>query len=237
VTLVLAALVPSLVAVGLAWRVWVLGRRLELVAEADHELRGPLGALGLGLESARRQGAGAWTGPLELEMDRARLALADLGAARRGRRTPPRPSPVDVEPLLAAAGAAAEPGARAAGGGVRLELAPELPPVRADRVRLAQALGNVLANAVEHGGGRVELRGRPAAGWVRLEVVDAGGGFRSSSSGSRASLSGRVRARRSDRGRGLRIAARALEEAGGRLSVEDGTTGARVRLDLPRLDA
>ena len=214
-----------LVAALLAWRAWSLSRRLELVAEAEHELRGPLTALALGLESARRRGAGGLVGPFEHEVGRARLALADLGAARHGRRTPARPAPVALGPLLADAAAAAEPGARAAGRALRLSVAAELPTVRADRDRLAQALDNVVANALEHGGRRVELRGRRTTGGVALEVADDGGGFR------------RFRAPwGSDRGRGLRIAARAVEEAGGRLSVESGESGARVRLDLPRLD-
>ena len=222
------ALAAGWVAAGLlARRLWLARRRLELVAEAEHELRGPLGALSLGLESARRGGGETWVAPLELEVERARRALGDLTAARVGRRTRPRPVYTALEPLLLAAGAAADPGARAAGGGVRVRLAGELPAVRADRVRLAQALGNTLANAVEHGGGRVELRGRRTAGGVRLEVVDGGAGF--------GPPRGR-RGRNGDRGRGLRIAARAVEEAGGHLTVESTAAGSRVSMDLPGVE-
>ena len=222
------ALAAGWIAAGLlARRLWLARCRLELVAEADHELRGPLGAISLGLESTRRGDAEAWVAPLELELERARLALGDLTAARAGRRTRARPERTALEPLLLAAGAAADPGARAAGGAVRVRLASGLPAVRADRARLAQALGNTLANAVEHGGGRVELRGRRTAGGVRLEVVDGGRGF--------APPPGR-RGREGDRGRGLRIATRVVEEAGGRLTVESTARGSRVRMDLPGFD-
>ena len=76
--------------------------------------------------------------------------------------------------------------------------------VRADRGRLAQAFSNLLANAVEHGTGRVEVRG------------------------SRAGVAGArrdVQRRGSRRGRGLGIAARAVEEAGGR--ARDRARGGR----------
>ncbi len=46
--------------------------------------------------------------------------------------------------------------ALAAARGVRLRLVPvlgEVPEVAGHRVRLAQALGNLIANAIEHGGG------------------------------------------------------------------------------------
>jgi signal transduction histidine kinase len=49
--------------------------------------------------------------------------------------------------------------------------------VRADPVRLAQACGNLVANAVEHGASPVRVRGRVLAGRVRVEVEDAGPGL------------------------------------------------------------
>ena len=49
--------------------------------------------------------------------------------------------------------------------------------VRGDRARLAQACENLLANAIEHGGGTVELRARADAGRVRIEVRDDGPGL------------------------------------------------------------
>jgi two-component system sensor histidine kinase MtrB len=89
---------------------------------------------------------------------------------------------------------------------------------------MAQAFGNLLANAVEHGGGEIVVRGRPAQGFVRVEIEDRGAVIR---------LRPRPRRRRR-RGRGLAIAARALEQAGGRLTSSDRPGGGRVAVaELP----
>ena len=93
--------------------------------------------------------------------------------------------------------------------------------VSADRRRLAQAFGNLLANAVEHGGGEIVVRGRRSEAGLRIEVEDSGGGAN-------------ARAGRTRRGRGLGIAARALEHAGGRLTSVDRPDGGRVAVaELP----
>ena len=92
--------------------------------------------------------------------------------------------------------------------------------VRADRGRLAQALGNLLANAVEHGGGHVRLRGVAVDGGVRVEVEDRGPGF-----DARLPAGGR--------GRGLSIATRAVEDAGGSMSVASRERGVTVAFELP----
>ena len=91
-----AALLMALVAVA---RVVVLERRLLLVARADHELRGPLTSLLMAVERGV---------PVDTELARVRLGLADLAEARRGRRAAPQRAPVSVAALArrAAAGRA-----------------------------------------------------------------------------------------------------------------------------------
>jgi len=200
----------------------VLARRLELALRAEHELRGPLTALTLGVEALRREPAArARAEALDAELARVRLALADLGAARAGRRAPARTAPVSLDPLLRAAADGWDPVARRAGRGVAFEPGGEPPLVRADRARLCQAVSNLLANAVEHGAGTVELRAQPGPHGVRLEVRDEGPGPR-----------GRPR-RRNGRGRGLAIARAAAEDAGGRLTIVPREGGATVAIDLP----
>jgi two-component system sensor histidine kinase MtrB len=49
--------------------------------------------------------------------------------------------------------------------------------VWADRRRFGRVVGNLVANAVEHGGGRVELVGRREPPWVVLDVLDRGPGL------------------------------------------------------------
>ena len=200
-------------------------RRLELVAQAEHELRGPLAAISLGVEALGPERAGAQaptatSALLEAQLDRVRAGLADLAAAQRGRHAVRCPAPVALEPLVRAMSRGFGLLAGRAGGSVRVDWRAGAAIVRADRSRVAQALGNVLANAVEHGGGDVRLRGLPVAGGVRIEIEDRGPGFA-------------VGAPADGRGRGLSIAARAVEDAGGALSVATREHGATVALELP----
>lgn len=154
-----------------------LRRRLELVARAEHELRGPLTAFGLCLDAARRTPAGRRLGVvLDAELARARVALDDLAAARRGRRAASAVAEdVRVDRLVRSSAAAWEPGARVGGRRVRVRFEAGAAVVRGDRRRLAQALGNVMANAVEHGSGDVAVRGVRADDRVRIEVSNAVG--------------------------------------------------------------
>ncbi len=122
--------------------------RAELAARARHELRGPLTGAELALHGLARRGLPV--DPVQGELARARLALADLEAAAAGGHGPERRRPVDVGTLLerhAPAWAAA-----AAAAGARLEL--RLPPAHArtlvhgDAVRIALAVANIVGNAV-----------------------------------------------------------------------------------------
>jgi signal transduction histidine kinase len=203
-------------------RVIVLGRRLELVAMAEHELRGPLGALGLAAEACAHRPSRRTAAALDAQLDRARLGLADLAAARTGRRAPPSAAPLEARMVAARATA----GWRATGARVRFDWHAGRAIVRADAARLSQALGNLLANAIEHGGGEVELRGVRSGDRVRIELTDTGPGFQATPRRDRAS----------GRGRGLAIATRAVEEAGGTLQIASGEGGSTVAVELPLAD-
>lgn len=226
-----------LAALALVVAVCRLYGRLELVARAEHELRGPLTALSLSLASLSRQPAGRYAAELLApELDRLGLAIDDLGAARRGGRARPRVATVALEPLVRRAAAPWQEAARRAGTGMRLDWRAGPVSVTGDRRRLAQALSNVVANAIEHGGGDIELLARRERGLVQMQVRDSGNGFsggrRSCAPGSNGGPAGPA----ADRGRGLSIARTALEEAGGRLTVASGDHGAAVTLELPVAD-
>jgi signal transduction histidine kinase len=105
--------------------------------------------------------------------------------------------------------------------------------VHADAVRLAQAVGNVVANAIEHGGGRVEVRTRAAGDRVRVEVTDGGPGLPSPV----AELTRGARGGRGARGRGLAIAQAIACRAGGRVVAAPSSRGACVALELPAVAA
>ena len=200
-----------------------LRRRLELVARASHELRGPATAFSFAVAGLRREPGGIRRAlRFESELERLRVGLADLDAARSGRRSPRQPRTLPLEQILDGAAAGWRPPAEVAGRSVRVRWDAGRAFVRADRGRLAQALGNLMANAVEHGSGPIEIRAvRKGPRSVRIDV---------SNDRSPTARSGR----RSSRGRGLSIATRAVREAGGTLALdhEDGRTTATVELPL-----
>jgi signal transduction histidine kinase len=172
----------------------------ELVARAEHELRGAATALALACEALRRDPAATdHAAVIDAQLDRLRAGLEDLEAGRRGGDPPDGRETVELSTLTRAA---SQPWEQAA-------FEWEGPPVTAqlDRRRFAKALGNVLANAAEHGSGDIRVTGRPHNGGVRLQVRN--------------------------RGRGLRIASEAAQELVGSLSFEIVDDTAVATLDLP----
>jgi signal transduction histidine kinase len=222
-------LLTALVAIGWCARLlW----RLERIARATHELRAPLCAVRLGLHAAAHGPGGAALAGLDHELERAALALDDLEAARGGRRPAARRGEVGAGALLDRVCASWAPLAWPTGRELRVEGAVGVGPVHGDARRLAQALGILVANALEHGEGPVVLSARSWAGRVRFEVADDGAG---PARALRRLTRGR-RGGRGARGRGLAIAARIARDHGGRLVREPGG-GCRMVLELPSRDA
>lgn len=205
--------------------------RAELVACAAHELRGPLAAAHLALQGlARQSGIARWrVAAVDIQLQRAALAVADLAAAPHGGRVADRAGVVEVGELLEEQTRAWRAMAGAYGCELALSPVPPAVQVRGDRIRLAQAVGNVVANAVEHGRGRIELSARELGDRVRIEVEDEGPGLPATV----AELTARPRAGRGTRGRGLAIAAEIARRHGGRLASAPSDRGARLALELP----
>lgn len=221
--------IAALAALALARRAHA--RRMELVARACHELRGPLTAARLALHSLGR-GRAALARPvaaIDLELRRAGLALEDLAAARRGRRAAERPEAIEVRDLLEETVAAWRPAALALGRDLALEAPPRGTVVHGDRLRLAQAAANLLSNALEHGNGAILVRARAVRGRVLIEVADGGSGLPAPV----GSLTRDARAGRGERGRGLAIVSEIAERHGGRLAAAPSRGGARLALELP----
>jgi signal transduction histidine kinase len=220
-------------------------RREAIVARAGHELRGPLTAIRMVLHAAGRDagaagaGSGAWArwlAAIELEVDRARLALADLegepappGFAGRAVGAAEPWELVDVGALLRCQGAGWASAALSVGRAVTIDAPRDGLVVRGDSARLAQAVGNLLANAMEHGDGAIVLSAAPVGDRVRIEVTDDGRGLRLPIE----RLLATSRVGREPHGHGLAVAAEAAERHGGRLITGPSATGARLVLELP----
>jgi signal transduction histidine kinase len=221
-------------AAGGAWR--ALTGRMESVARACHELRGPLTAARLGLQLSARVGelSPARLRAIDLELGRAALALDDLARVRaRGPMTGWRPlEPVDLRELVADSVEAWRPAADARAVELTVSWSGRPASVWGDRLRLAQATGNLIANAIEHGGGHVEVRGSVDGRRARVEVIDTGPGLPAPV----AELARRPRAGRGARGRGLAIVGAVAASHGGRLAAAPRPRGARLVLELPAVD-
>jgi signal transduction histidine kinase len=161
-----------------------LQREREFVADAGHELRTPLALLRTELELALRHGGS----PEELrtalrssseEVDRLAQLAEDLLLIARTEEgaLALRTEPLDGAELLQSVARRFE--WRAQGSGRRLTTELEAPSLElvADRIRLEQALGNLVENALRYGAGDVELSASTADGAVELHVTDQGAGF------------------------------------------------------------
>ena len=101
--------------------------------------------------------------------------------------------------------------------------------VLGDRYRLAQATGNLIANAIEHGEGEIQVLGRLDGLSVRVEIVDCGPGLPAPVS----ALASEARGGKGRRGRGLAIASAIARDHGGRLAAAPRERGGRLVLELP----
>jgi heavy metal sensor kinase len=155
----------------------------RFVADASHELRTPLAILKGELELALRDATdveemrAAVTSAAE-EADRMVQLAEDLLVIARSDqgRVPVRLAAVDAGEVLATA--RRRFASRASEQGVTLAIcAPDDQPLVADRVRLEQALGNLIDNALRHGSGTVTLAVEPRGDRVEVHVRDDGPGF------------------------------------------------------------
>jgi signal transduction histidine kinase len=207
--------------------------RAERAQRACHELRGALTAVGLGFELAGRGGglSPTRTRALTLELRRAGAALDDLAGGAGGG---PPVELVPVERLLADSVEAWR--LAAAGRPLVLDLGRSCvgATVRGAPARLAQATGNLLANAIEHGDGPVTVTACAIDRCVRIEVRDRGAGLpvaleRLTARRSRLASPWAYQAH----GHGLRIVDQVARSYGGRLEAAPSSGGARLVLVLP----
>jgi two-component system OmpR family sensor kinase len=160
-----------------------LARERRFVADASHELRTPLAILKTELELALGEGRtreelhDALASAAE-ETDRLTQLAEDLLllAQADGGRLPVALELVQVGPML---GDLVERFALRANGAhreIEIDCAEDLYG-RFDRLRLEQALGNLLDNSLRYGAGKIQLRAQARDGRVEIHVTDRGQGF------------------------------------------------------------
>ncbi len=217
--------------------------RRNLMADIAHELRTPLTVMQgnlralldgvYPLEAAEIANLYDETRLLSRLVDDLReLALADAGRLSLQNRE------VDLGGLLERAGA--QFAAAADAQGVRLDVCTTPARVRGDPDRIAQALRNLIGNALRHTpvDGTISLRAEQVAGDVRVTVADTGEGIPPEALDQvfeRFYRADRSRARASGgSGLGLAITKAWVEAMGGRVGVESAVgRGSRFWFELP----
>jgi signal transduction histidine kinase len=239
-----------------SWAAWLLARRAlqrleraeharrQLVAAVSHDLRTPITSLrvlaeaiedGIGDRSTRRDymrrvttHVDALSALIEDLFELSRLEAGDIHWSLEQ---------VRLDTLVAEAVDALRPHADAGSVAVRAEVAPGVPPARANPEQLQRVLFNLIQNAIRHtpADGSVVVRAAPAGQLVQVEVADSGPGippderdlvlepfFRGNGGeGGGAGL-------------GLAISKAIVEAHGGRLWLVDTRQGTCVRFNVPR---
>lgn len=198
-------------------------RRRAALNEALHELRRPLHVLAL---------SGSAEGTLRM----ATAALERLERQVNGEDVATLRRPLAARPLLEAALARWRGPAARVGCALELRWRAGEAVLAADRGRLAQAIDNLIANAIDHGGPRIVVEAGVAGGALRIAIGDSGPRRPAGSAGgpglatATTALAGRRR-----RGHGLRVVRRVAAEHGGRFELSRTPAGAAAVLELPLL--
>lgn len=210
----------------------MLERERSFSADASHQLRTPLTALRIGLESAlltpgtdlRATVEEALTG-----LDRLEQTVLDLLALARDTSGPRQATEVPV--LLHAV---VRPWIRALEEQERvlhLDLEPDLPRAAVSQPALRTVLDVLLGNALTHGRGEVWLQVRGTEDTVMIEVRDEGPGV----AGDPARIFARRSAEARGTGIGLALARSLVEADGGRLELTRAVP-ATFALFLPAIE-
>lgn len=223
--------------------------RAEFLGTVSHELRAPLAAIKG--SSATALGTSRELDPAEVrqffaivdeqadQMDRLIHDLLDVGRIETGTLAV-NPESIEVAALIDRARSTFVSGG--ARHDLRIDLPPDMPHVMADRRRIEQVLGNLLANAARHSpeSAPIRIAAERDGAHVAVSVADEGAGltpeelvrlFRKHGADDLGKL------RRS--GLGLVICKGLVEAHGGRIRAESGgpNRGTRITFTVPIADA
>ena len=223
--------------------------RAEFLAMVSHELRTPLATVRGSVSALLDEFSDMH--PAEMrqfhriileQTDRMRALIADLlDAARIETGTlPVSPQPTDLAVLLGEAGNAFRIGGHRHN--LRIDIPQDLPWVMADKSRIVQVLGNLLANAARHSPESSTISVSATAGdlQVSVSVSDEGGGITAESLPHLFRKFSRIESEEQggDTGLGLAVCKGIVEAHGGRIWAEsDGPgLGARFTFILPTVE-
>jgi signal transduction histidine kinase len=218
-----------------------LHARDEVLAIVSHDLRSPLSIVSMAADAIRDTGGDPWSEELGMikravaRMNRLILDLLDVTRMESG-RVSFKMGPADPAALAGEAVEQFRHQAEKRSLALELRVAPSLPPVRADRDRIVQALSNLLDNAIKFtDSGTVRVAVDDDGGAVRFTVADTGPGI------DRAQLPSLFErfwhgepGRRVGNGLGLAIVKGIVDAHGGRVAVENAPgRGAVFTVTLP----
>jgi signal transduction histidine kinase len=160
-----------------------LARERRFVAEAGHELRTPLALLRAELDYALHYAEGEdelrhALKTASAETDRLSQLASDLlliASSEQG-GLPLRTELLQASEVMESVRARFAWRAESEGRRLMLDVPAKL-ELRGDRIRLEQALGNLLDNSLRHGAGTVTLSAAASNGTIALRVRDEGNGF------------------------------------------------------------
>jgi signal transduction histidine kinase len=203
------------------------GRRRAALNEALHELRRPLQVMSLSLPADHPRAAA-----LDSSLVLAAAALERLDREINGTAAADGWQAVELGPLVEAAVERWQARAVLRGGSLEWRLRSIEPFVEGDGIQLAQAVDNMISNAIEHGGSKVRIEVGGGEGKAQISVLDSGAASRGSRRRSRADLGNRISGRHRH-GHGLRVVERAARAHGGSFRLRRLERGAEARLELP----
>jgi C4-dicarboxylate-specific signal transduction histidine kinase len=218
----------------------------ELTAWIAHEVNQPLAGIVTNGTACLQ-----WLGQKNPALDEARSSVEDMisDAQRAGdvileiralsRKSAPKRAPLDINDLIQGVVRLVTREAQAHGASVRLDLAPALPAVVADRVQLQQVVINLVINAIQ---AMASVTARPRelsirsrqneAGHVLIEVADSGHGIGSTNLDQLFKTF--FTTKPAGMGMGLSICRSIIEAHGGNVWASDNTpSGAVFHFTLP----
>lgn len=229
-----------------------LRARDDMIGIVSHDLRNPVNAVKMltgvilnemdePLPGRVREYAGVIR-QAAMQMDSLIRDLLDVTRVEAGRLRVDC-VPVDTEELIGDALRTLAPVAEQQGLHLQLNAPDDLPPVMADKERIAQAISNLVGNAVKFGpaGSEITVRVTPLVDEMLVSVTDRGSGMTAEQLSH--AFDRFWQSRRTDRqgaGLGLAIAKGIVEAHGGRIwaesTIEDGSTFYFTLCLAPSLD-